>query len=109
MSRNSKIPGTLRCPGCGSISLYRVAVEVFNRLETMRETQCVVVSRSGMIIDKIRSPASRNPSEQRDAIVIQFACHACNDGLELLLSETENSTEIYWRVEPDKKTRNELK
>lgn len=64
----------LPCPHCESEYLHHNQVEIFERREGATEELHVIVEETDISIDHC---LTRNPSEQRNGLIIHFWCENC--------------------------------
>lgn len=77
----------LRCPRCRSDPsyLHQGTVIVFDPPD-----KPVVIGQQARL-------PGRNPSDEREGLVIDFSCEDCGDGLQLTIAQHEGCTQIGWR------------
>jgi hypothetical protein len=108
----------LLCPCCGEeCALHHYSVSIFDRREDaeyVTKTQVVSLhdhdgipkldydpeTGNSLVISRIKSEGSGNPSARRHGLIIHFYCEHCGDGIDLTLSQHKGSTLLEWRLPP---------
>jgi hypothetical protein len=89
--------GELICPHCDDHYLHHGLVSIYARREY--ESQIVLTAVDGKRTETSVIPGrlTKNPSDHRDGIAIQFRCENCNQFFELTFAQHKGLTLVAWR------------